>query len=123
MQHSLSQRMTNITAEAKLNAMLPKASHYKREHHDLPDYGQHDVNGVPENGFHNDTLLTSGTSHTSHNGSINGSICDSHPHIMGDVFHNASPYLYPCTIEYSLICAAILFVMWKNVGHGEMNDE
>lgn len=28
---------------------------------------------------------------------------------------NASPFLFPCTIEYSLICAAILYVMWKNI--------
>ena len=27
---------------------------------------------------------------------------------------NASPFLFPCTIEYSLICAAILYVMWRN---------
>jgi Otopetrin len=28
---------------------------------------------------------------------------------------DASPFLFPCTIEYSLICAAILYVMWRNV--------
>lgn len=28
---------------------------------------------------------------------------------------NASPFLFPCTIEYSLICAVILFEMWKKV--------
>lgn len=28
---------------------------------------------------------------------------------------DASPFLFPCTIEYSLICAAILYVMWKNI--------
>lgn len=25
-------------------------------------------------------------------------------------------YLYPCLIEYSLICATVFYVMWKNVG-------
>ncbi|XP_042896572.1 proton channel OtopLc isoform X2 [Parasteatoda tepidariorum] len=36
--------------------------------------------------------------------------------IMGELVQNASPFLFPCTIEYSLICAAILYVMWKNIG-------
>lgn len=35
--------------------------------------------------------------------------------IMGSLIQNASPFLFPCTIEYSLICAVILFEMWKNI--------
>lgn len=35
--------------------------------------------------------------------------------IMGTLVQNASPFLFPCTIEYSLICAVILFEMWKQV--------
>ncbi|ELT89103.1 hypothetical protein CAPTEDRAFT_165173 [Capitella teleta] len=35
--------------------------------------------------------------------------------IMGKVVENASPYLYPCTIEYSLIAAGILYIMWLNI--------
>lgn len=35
--------------------------------------------------------------------------------IMGSLVQNASPFLFPCTIEYSLICAVILFEMWKQV--------
>lgn len=34
---------------------------------------------------------------------------------MGSLVTNASPFLFPCTIEYSLICAVILFEMWKKV--------
>lgn len=33
--------------------------------------------------------------------------------IMGKLLNNSSPFLFPCTIEYSLICAVILFEMWK----------
>lgn len=33
--------------------------------------------------------------------------------IIGSLVQDASPFLFPCTIEYSLICAAILYVMWK----------
>lgn len=32
---------------------------------------------------------------------------------MGSLVQNASPFLFPCTIEYSLICAVILFEMWR----------
>ncbi|XP_058443306.1 proton channel OtopLc-like isoform X2 [Malaya genurostris] len=35
--------------------------------------------------------------------------------IMGSLVQNAAPFLFPCTIEYSLICAVILFEMWKKV--------
>lgn len=35
--------------------------------------------------------------------------------IMGNLVHNAAPFLFPCTIEYSLICAVILYEMWKKV--------
>lgn len=34
---------------------------------------------------------------------------------MGSLVQDASGFLFPCTIEYSLICAAILYVMWKNI--------
>lgn len=34
---------------------------------------------------------------------------------MGSLVTNASPFLFPCTIEYSLICAVILFEMWKKM--------
>ncbi|XP_053399314.1 proton channel OtopLc-like [Mercenaria mercenaria] len=36
--------------------------------------------------------------------------------LMGEVVEMSSPYLYPCSILYSIICASILFVMWLNLG-------
>lgn len=36
--------------------------------------------------------------------------------IMGELVQEASHFLFPCTIQYSLICAAILYIMWKNIG-------
>jgi Otopetrin len=35
--------------------------------------------------------------------------------IMGSLVQSASSFLFPCTIEYSLICAVILFEMWKRI--------
>lgn len=35
--------------------------------------------------------------------------------IIGTLVQDASPFLFPCTIEYSLICAAILYVMWRGI--------
>lgn len=43
--------------------------------------------------------------------------------IMGELVQDASPFLFPCTIEYSLICAAILYVMWKNIGKNTVSVE
>ncbi|XP_055871110.1 proton channel OtopLc-like isoform X2 [Biomphalaria glabrata] len=40
--------------------------------------------------------------------------------MMNDAVEAAGPYLYPCTIEYSLMCAGILYIMWKNVGNKPM---
>ncbi|KAJ8871228.1 hypothetical protein PR048_027534 [Dryococelus australis] len=34
--------------------------------------------------------------------------------IMGSLVQDASPFLFPSTIEYSLICAVILYTMWKD---------
>lgn len=35
--------------------------------------------------------------------------------ILKTLLRDASPFLFPCTIEFSLICAVILFEMWKCV--------
>ncbi|KAK3100048.1 hypothetical protein FSP39_013917 [Pinctada imbricata] len=36
--------------------------------------------------------------------------------LMKGVVEMSSPYLYPCSIEYSLISAGVLYVMWRNIG-------
>ena len=43
--------------------------------------------------------------------------------VMGHLVQDASPLLFPCAIEYSLICAAILYVMWKNVAAGRFDED
>ena len=35
---------------------------------------------------------------------------------MGNIVTKSAPYLYPFVIEFSLIVAAILFVMWLRIG-------
>ena len=44
-----------------------------------------------------------------------GKVCKPDLHVMGALLQGSGPFLFPCTIEYSLICAAILYMMWKNV--------
>ncbi|XP_030381071.1 proton channel OtopLc [Scaptodrosophila lebanonensis] len=41
--------------------------------------------------------------------------------IIGTLVQDASPFLFPCTIEYSLICAAILYVMWRSISRPQSN--
>ncbi|XP_012937048.1 proton channel OtopLc [Aplysia californica] len=57
-------------------------------------------------------LLASALSVSLDNSSINCQWSE----MMGKAVEAAGPYLYPCTIEYSLMCAGILYSMWKNVG-------
>lgn len=40
--------------------------------------------------------------------------------IIGTLVQDASPFLFPCTIEYSLICAAILYVMWRSISRPQV---
>lgn len=35
--------------------------------------------------------------------------------VIGNLLQSSGPFLFPCTIEYSLICAVILFEIWKHV--------
>lgn len=34
--------------------------------------------------------------------------------VLGQLVMDASQFLFPCVCEYSLICAAILYIMWKS---------
>ncbi|CAH0561215.1 unnamed protein product [Brassicogethes aeneus] len=36
--------------------------------------------------------------------------------IMGTIVNDSAPYLFPFIIEYSLIGAAVIYVMWKHIG-------
>ena len=42
--------------------------------------------------------------------------------IMGSILLDASPYLYPFIVEYSLIGAAFLYVMWSTIGRNRRNS-
>nr|XP_003702250.2 PREDICTED: otopetrin-3-like [Megachile rotundata] len=44
-----------------------------------------------------------------------GNTHDDEDGILTSLLRDASPFLFPCTIEFSLICAVILFEMWKRV--------
>lgn len=39
--------------------------------------------------------------------------------VIGQLVQDASQFLFPCTIEYSLICAAVLYMMWKHTEAGK----
>lgn len=45
----------------------------------------------------------------------NTTVCGRNP-IMGTIVTDSAPYLYPFIIEYSLIGAAVIYVMWKHIG-------
>nr|CAD7423612.1 unnamed protein product [Timema monikensis] len=76
---------------------------------------------------HTEQVLTTETPLTIHNDHVtnmrflNESLIVSHycygPSQMVIIRDNFSPYLYPFTIEYSIIVAGILYVIWHNIGH------
>ncbi|KAK6173605.1 hypothetical protein SNE40_017024 [Patella caerulea] len=41
---------------------------------------------------------------------------------LGTINQSLSPYLYPCSIQYSFICTGITYIMWKNIGN-QSNSE
>lgn len=43
--------------------------------------------------------------------------------IMGSIVNDSAPYLYPFIIEYSLIGAVVIYVMWKHIGRYQKNAE
>lgn len=69
---------------------------------------------------------TSNLTTTSHHGPMNV-VNMSNPcqreHIMGSILADTSPYLYPFIVEYSLIGAAFLYVMWSSIGRGSRSSE
>lgn len=43
--------------------------------------------------------------------------------VLGQLVQNISPLLFPCSIQYSLICAAICYIMWKSIKHSNRSSE
>lgn len=41
--------------------------------------------------------------------------------VMEPILVKSEPYLAPCTVEYSLLCAVILGLMWKNACGNDSN--
>lgn len=46
-----------------------------------------------------------------------GSIQCGRINIMGSIVEESAPYLFPSIIEYSLIGAAVMYVMWRHIGY------
>ncbi|XP_037918939.1 proton channel OtopLc isoform X3 [Hermetia illucens] len=57
-------------------------------------------------------------------GTLNSTICG-RVDIMGTIVYDSAPYLYPFIIEYSLVGAVVIYVMWKHIGRNPrfMNEE
>lgn len=36
---------------------------------------------------------------------------------MDQLLGNVKPFMTTCLVEYSLICAAVMFILWRNIGH------
>lgn len=68
--------------------------------------------------MHHEEHAKESISHANHTESIQSLVritdCN-RTQIFGSLVQSTAPFLFPCTIEFSLICALILFEMWKKV--------
>lgn len=77
---------------------------------------------------HNDTVSENiesldGIIPAAYSGSINTNLSCGRVSIMGPIVHDSAPYLYPFIIEYSLIGAVVIYVMWKHIGRYPKNTD
>ncbi|KAK6631191.1 hypothetical protein RUM43_014287 [Polyplax serrata] len=63
------------------------------------------------------TLKKEGDSHdlNKRDSDIHGIFECRRANVMGSLVRDTGPFLFPCTIEYSLICAVILYELWKDI--------
>lgn len=69
-----------------------------------------------ETEFLNDIIPQAFSFYSSYNGTTNSSDNCGRLNIMGTIVEESGPYLYPFIIEFSLIGAAVIYVMWKHIG-------
>ncbi|XP_046351177.2 proton channel OtopLc-like [Haliotis rufescens] len=97
-----------------------RGQHNESHHHDY--HADHTVS-YGTNGHANESLWDEDNTTLIHGRALQASVLTStgdvcpQKTIMTELVESSGPYLYPCTIEYSLMCAGILYVMWKNVGY------
>ncbi|CAG9863219.1 unnamed protein product [Phyllotreta striolata] len=66
--------------------------------------------------FLNDIVPQAFSFYGSYNATANSSDRCGRLNIMGTIVEDSGPYLYPFIIEFSLIGAAVIYVMWKHIG-------
>ncbi|XP_056646059.1 proton channel OtopLc isoform X2 [Diorhabda sublineata] len=80
----------------------------------FPEIGNTHTNNETE--FLNDIIPQAFTFTSLYNRTSNNSDHCGRLNIMGTIVEDSGPYLYPFIIEFSLIGAAVIFVMWKHIG-------
>ncbi|XP_050730889.1 uncharacterized protein LOC127005808 isoform X2 [Eriocheir sinensis] len=88
------------------------------------DHDSHEVDEVYNSSYpHAEALVSHGETdhgHGGHGGQAFSIYECSRSELMGELVDNASPFLFPCTIEYSLLCAGVLYVVWNNINKPEV---
>ncbi|KAG5871737.1 hypothetical protein JTB14_017890 [Gonioctena quinquepunctata] len=50
-------------------------------------------------------------------------ICDYRDESIKAIYRDVSPYLYPFSVEYSILVVGVLYLVWQNIGLCEVEDE
>lgn len=74
------------------------------------------VNAINGSEFIDDIIPQAFRALNTTNGSVASPLSCDRVNIMGTIVQESAPYLYPFIIEYSLIGAAVIYVMWKHIG-------
>ncbi|XP_045134116.1 proton channel OtopLc-like isoform X2 [Portunus trituberculatus] len=90
-----------------------------------PQLAEHSDHGTPMNHSHLEEANSTHAPahHTNDHGQVFSIYECSRSELMGELVDKASPFLFPCTIEYSLLCAGVLYVVWNNINKPEVTRD
>lgn len=98
---------TPSTTEKSDSALGALDQIYNYQRHNLTNNIEHDFDNIESLFPQALTALSTINPNATSCGRVN---------IMGTIVQDSAPYLYPFVIEYSLIGAAVIYVMWKHIG-------
>lgn len=50
-------------------------------------------------------------------------VCEQVTNHVSEIIVKLNPFLHPCTIEYSIICVTLFYIIWNNIGRQNIDSE
>ncbi|XP_063861202.1 proton channel OtopLc-like isoform X2 [Scylla paramamosain] len=122
-------RGTNLSTGAHGDSAVLGGHDHAVEHDNedvhVPHLVERGDHGTPSNASHHKepNITHAPAHHQSDHGQVFSIYECSRSELMGELVDKASPFLFPCTIEYSLLCAGVLYVVWNNINKPEVTRD